>query len=225
MTSKITAIRTSDANCYLVRTGVGFFLIDTGYPNTRDTLMEALENTGCMPGDLQLVVLTHGDIDHAGSCAYLQRVYGARVAMHPGDVALVENGEEPKKECRSLLIKIVMGLASLSHRDLSMDDFERFKPDILVGDGTDLSKYGFEARILHTHGHTTGSISILTGDGDLFSGDTLMNAKKRFIVSGWAQDHDALRSSVERLMTVPIRNVYPGHLKPFPMEQVLKKNR
>jgi hypothetical protein len=52
-----------------------------------------------------------------------------------------------------------------------------------------------------------------------------MNARKQFILSGWAQDHDALKSSVERLMTVPVRTVYPGHLKPFPMEQFLKKSR
>jgi hypothetical protein len=47
----------------------------------------------------------------------------------------------------------------------------------------------------------------------------------RFILSGWAENHDALKSSVERLMRLPIRTVYPGHLKPFPMGQFLKKNR
>jgi glyoxylase-like metal-dependent hydrolase (beta-lactamase superfamily II) len=225
MTSEIATIRSSDANCYLVRTKSGFVLIDTGYPITRDALVGTLEHAGCRPGDLQLVVLTHGDIDHAGSCAYLQQAYSAKIAMHRGDAALVESGEEPVKECRSLLIKIVLGLASLSHRDVSMDDFECFQPDILVDEGTDLLEYGFDARILHTPGHTRGSISILTGDGDLFSGDTLMNARKQFILSGWAQDHDALKSSVERLMALPIRTVYPGHLKLFPMEQFLKKNR
>jgi hypothetical protein len=52
-----------------------------------------------------------------------------------------------------------------------------------------------------------------------------MNAKKKFILSGWAENHGALKSSIERLMTLSIRTVYPGHLKPFPMEQFLKKNR
>jgi glyoxylase-like metal-dependent hydrolase (beta-lactamase superfamily II) len=144
--------------------------------------------------------------------------------MHPGDAALVEQGIAPHKECRSLFIKIFLGLASLSHRGLSMDDFQRFQPDILVDEGADLAAYGLDAQVLHTPGHTTGSIAILTADGDLFAGDTLMNAKKSFIVSGWAQDHDELASSIERLMALPIRTVYPGHLKPFPMAQFLKKN-
>jgi glyoxylase-like metal-dependent hydrolase (beta-lactamase superfamily II) len=145
--------------------------------------------------------------------------------MHPGDAHLVENGVESNKECRSLFIKIILGLAALSHRDVSMADFQRFKPDILVEEGTDLSEYGFDAQVLHLPGHTEGSIGVLTADGDLFAGDTLMNAKKSFTLSGWAENHDALRSSVERLITLRIRTVYPGHLKPFPMEQFLKKNR
>jgi hypothetical protein len=52
-----------------------------------------------------------------------------------------------------------------------------------------------------------------------------MNAKKKYLLSGWAEDPDALKSSVERLMTLPIRTVYAGHLKPSPMQQFLKKNR
>ena len=224
MTTEITTIRTSDANCYLVRTKSGLFLIDTGYPTARGALVEALEGAGCQPGDLRLVLLTHGDIDHAGSCAYLQQVYRAKIAMHSGDAALAEQGIAPHKECRSLFITIFLGLASLSHRGLGMADFERFTPDILVDEGTDLSPFGLDAQVLHTPGHTKGSISLLTAGGDLFSGDTLMNAKQSFIVSGWAEDHDELASSIRRLMTLPIRIVYPGHLKPFPMEQFMKKN-
>jgi glyoxylase-like metal-dependent hydrolase (beta-lactamase superfamily II) len=225
VTTEIKTIRSSDANCFLVQTDAGFFLVDTGYPTERDALVEALESAGCQPGSLNLVLLTHGDIDHAGNCAYLQQAYDTKIAMHPTDVTLVENGTEPKKKCRSLFIKIILGLAALSHRNVSMADFERFQPDILVEEGTDLSDYGFAARVLHTPGHTKGSISILTADGDLFAGDTLMNARMNFILSGWAENHDELKSSVEQLMTLPVGTVYPGHLKPFSMEQFIKKNR
>jgi len=222
---EIRTIKVSDANSYLLRTAAGYFLVDTGYPSTRDVLERKLIGAGCRPGDLQLIVLTHGDIDHSGNCAYLREKYGCQIAMHAGDVTLVENGVESNKECRSLFIKIVLGLAALFHRDVNMADFERFTPDILVDEGFDLSEYGFDAQVLHLPGHTKGSIGILTADGDLFVGDTLMNAKKKFILSGWAENHDALKSSVERLMRLRIRTVYPGHLKPFPMAQFLTKNR
>jgi glyoxylase-like metal-dependent hydrolase (beta-lactamase superfamily II) len=223
--TEITPIRSSDANCYLVRAGSGFVLIDTGYPTERQALLDALQVAGCRAGDLRLVLLTHGDIDHAGSCAYLQRVYNAKVDMHAGDAPLVQDGTMPERECRSLLIKTVLSLASLFHRNVGMEGFERFAPDILVDEEFDLSPYGFDARIIHAPGHTEGSICVLTSDGALFSGDTPMNARKRFIVSGWAGDHEALGASVDRLMTLPICTVYPGHLKPFQMAQFLKKNR
>ena len=70
-----------------------------------------------------------------------------------------------------------------------------------------------------------GSISSLTADGNPSAGDALKNAKGKFIVSGWAEDHNALKSSAERLMTLRIGTVYPGHIKPLSMEQFLKKNR
>ena len=41
---------------------------------------EAFENAGCKPGDLKLVIITHGDLDHTGNCAFLQNKY--RTRMH-----------------------------------------------------------------------------------------------------------------------------------------------
>ena len=47
-------------------------LIDTGKPEKRADLVARLERAGCRPGDLRLIVLTHGDYDHAGNAAYLR---------------------------------------------------------------------------------------------------------------------------------------------------------
>jgi glyoxylase-like metal-dependent hydrolase (beta-lactamase superfamily II) len=221
----ITTIRSRDANCYLVAAGGGFVLVDTGYPTERATLLDALQAAGCGPDELRLVVLTHGDIDHAGNCAYLQQVYGVPIAMHPADAVLVEEGIQPKKECPSPFIRVLLGMAALLQRGVSMEDFERFKPDIHVDEGFVLSEWGLDARVVHTPGHTSGSICVVTSDGALFSGDTLMNARKRLIVSGWAEDHEELGSSIELLMTLPVDIVYPGHLKPFGMEEFRRKNR
>jgi len=45
---------------------------------------------------------------------------------------------------------------------------ERFKPDLYIDEGYDLSEYGLNAKFLHIPGHSKGSIGILTADGDLF---------------------------------------------------------
>ena len=80
-------------NCYLIETGTGYVLIDTGGSNKRAELEKELESAGCKPGNLALIVLTHGDFDHTGNAAYLRNEFGTTVAMHADDSGMVERGD------------------------------------------------------------------------------------------------------------------------------------
>ncbi len=64
--------RLGSVNCYIVETDSRFFLVDTGASNKRSTIEKELESAGCKPGDLMLIVLTHGDFVHTGNAAYLR---------------------------------------------------------------------------------------------------------------------------------------------------------
>ena len=72
-------LKMGTVNCYLVRTDTGYILIDTGSSNQRGALESELESAGCRPGNLDLVVLTHGDFDHAGNAAYLGKGFGVEI--------------------------------------------------------------------------------------------------------------------------------------------------
>jgi hydroxyacylglutathione hydrolase len=98
---------------------------------------------------------------------------------------------------------------------------ERFKPDLYIEDGYDLSEYGFDAKVLHIPGHSKGSIGILTVGGNLFCGDLFEN-KDRPILSSIMDDLTAANASVEKLKKLKIKTVYPGHGKPFPMEMFIR---
>jgi glyoxylase-like metal-dependent hydrolase (beta-lactamase superfamily II) len=74
-----------------------------------------------------------------------------------------------------LAAKILILLFKLRRQKISL---QKFKPDIFLRDGQDLGEYGFGAKIIHLPGHTKGSIGILTEEGDLFAGDTLVMAKR-----------------------------------------------
>ena len=50
-------------NCYLIKTDKGFILIDTGLSNNRNEIEKELEESGCKPSDLKLIIITHGDGD------------------------------------------------------------------------------------------------------------------------------------------------------------------
>ncbi len=91
---------------------------------------------------------------------------------------------------------------------------EKYNADVLLGDGDRLSEWGLDAAVLHTPGHTTGSISVLTAEGDLFCGDLLGNRGDQ--PSLWLTDDPvAAQASLERLKSLPIKMIYPGHGQPF----------
>ena len=77
-------------NCYLLQAGNGYILIDTGASNARKILIRELNSLGCRPGALNLIVLTHGDLDHVGNAAHIRTVFGSRIAMHAEDARIAE---------------------------------------------------------------------------------------------------------------------------------------
>jgi glyoxylase-like metal-dependent hydrolase (beta-lactamase superfamily II) len=202
-------------NCYLVKTPTGCILIDTGLPNRRSDLVRELEAADCGIGDLKLIVITHGHLDHNGSTAYLRERYGTKIAMHLGDSAMAESGDMfvGLKGLNVAVIRVLLPLVGMSR-------YDSFTPDISLKDGLDLSKYGLEARIVHLPGHSKGSIGVLTASGDFFCGDLLVNNKnpaRNTLIDDQAE-YDA---SVERLKTLNVKTIYPGHGKPFPIDQFM----
>ena len=85
--------RMGSVNCYLISTEGGYILIDAGASSGRSALEKALVHAGCKPGNLDLIVLTHGDFDHTGNAAYLRGRYGTEVAMHADDAGMAERGD------------------------------------------------------------------------------------------------------------------------------------
>jgi len=147
--------------------GDGITLIDAGLPDSPEAaIFPYLRGIGRDPSDISLVVITHGHDDHCGGAAAIVKASGARIAAHPADAAYVEN---PAK--------------------LWLDLHERFpryhpKPEVerRAGADVDLHLEGgmrldlgpFEAEIVHTPGHTDGSICIYDGKGrSLFTGDSV----------------------------------------------------
>jgi glyoxylase-like metal-dependent hydrolase (beta-lactamase superfamily II) len=222
MTQQINPIRLplplklSHVYSYLVKTDLGFFLVDTGMTNARHQLEATLEHLYCHPGDLKLILLTHGDFDHTGNAAYLRDKFKSQIAMHAGDAGMLENGDMFwNRKIKSSLLKKLLPLF------IHFGEKDQCTPDLLLSDGASLAEYGLDAQVLNTPGHSTGSICILTALGDLFCGDLLTNSSGKPRLNSMMYDKVAGDASFERLKTFPIKMVYPGHGDPFPWEALM----
>jgi hydroxyacylglutathione hydrolase len=231
MATQIKVINLGGVNCYLLSAGDGFVLIDTGFAGKRGQLAKELENAGCRPGNLKLIILTHGDIDHAANAAYLREKFAAKIAMHRDDAGMVEDGNmgrsrKARPDKISIIGLMIILLGNVSTILTLSNKFEKFTPDLYVEDRQSLSEYGIDASVICLPGHSKGSIGILTPEGDpsvasgqaLFCGDLLWNIRKpglHFLVDDLA----AHTSSTQKLKGMNIKTVYPGHGSPFSMEK------
>jgi hydroxyacylglutathione hydrolase len=138
-------------------------LIDTGVAGCEKNIFEYIRSTGRDPSEIALVVLTHSHPDHIGAARAIQQVTGCSIAAHPAEREWIEDVELQNRE------RPVPGFASLVRGSVQVDhelvDGESIEPDeTRVG----------EMLVLHTPGHSKGSISLLLhNDGALFCGDAI----------------------------------------------------
>jgi hydroxyacylglutathione hydrolase len=207
--------RLGQVNCYLVEGEQGHILIDTGSSNSRALLDRELEDAGCRLETFRLILLTHGDFDHTGNAAHLRARFGAPIAMHAGDLGMVQRGDMFAGRSKGNVL-----LRTMSPLLFRFGKSQRFEPDLTLQDGDSLSEYGLDAQVLSIPGHSSGSIGLLTAEGDLFCGDLLENLSKPDLNS-IMDDLVAANASVDRLSKLDIVTVYPGHGEPFPLNLLL----
>lgn len=211
--AKIIPIKLSFSNAYLVKDRQAI-LVDTGMPSEQDRILQAAAQAGVRPGDIRLILHTHAHVDHAGSSAALAARLSAPTAVHPADEAMLRTGRmNPLKPLR-LEARLIKPLVDRP--------FPPLAPDLMVGETTDLGPYGVEARILHTPGHTAGSISLLFPNGAAIVGDVLMGGymggnlfSARPNYHYFADDLSAVRRSLEAILQSGAQRLYVGHGGPL----------
>jgi glyoxylase-like metal-dependent hydrolase (beta-lactamase superfamily II) len=223
MLTKIHNINFGGVNCYLIQSDSNFILIDNGYPAKWPFLEKELQKSGCNSANLKLVVLTHGDHDHAGNSVSLKEKYGIKIAMHPGDSQMVEKGNMNwNRKTRPDKFSLIFRLMSMMSIFFNPGEFKTFIPDLYIDESFNFSSYGFNAEVIHIPGHSKGSIGIFTRDGSLICGDFLYNIFGKPTMD-FCDNLSDFNTSVKKVKSLKINTFYPGHGKPFTMEQFLKK--
>ena len=89
MALQIIPIQKSINTFYLVK-DEGTILVDAGWKGCSKTFAKVLQENNIRPEEIQLIVPTHGDFDHAGGAGELKALTGATLAVHERDRYLLE---------------------------------------------------------------------------------------------------------------------------------------
>src|SRR5215469_242492 len=160
-------------NSYLIVGQDGVTVIDAGLPGYWTLLLAELAAIGKSLGDVRALILTHGDTDHIGFAARLHRQAGVAAFIHGADVGRAQlTVRKPNSGWGPVKIGPLAGFLWYSARRGGL----RPRPATglqAIADGEVLDVPG-SPRIIHTPGHTPGSVSVHVAAVDaLFAGDEM----------------------------------------------------
>lgn len=177
-----------ETNCYIIFDGEdNAIIIDPGGEPEKISLF--IKNKNLKP---QMIINTHGHADHCGGNKFLKKKYSIPILMHENDVKILNSFEN------KFFFPLMHGSPSPN-------------PDRFIKDGELIEFGGNTLKIIHTPGHTPGSISIFT-DGIFFSGDLIFSGSvgRTDLPGGsWNQLIDSIKNKVLSLPDETI--ILPGH--------------
>ncbi|MBI3989231.1 MAG: MBL fold metallo-hydrolase [candidate division NC10 bacterium] len=206
-------------------------LIDAG-PHTEEAweaLCEGLARAGSAPERIRRIILTHGHVDHYGLACRIARASGAEILAHKGDAAVIREHPEALYRWTAFLGRFLpqAGFSPEWAKGIS-DQIARCHAGYagavpvarVLQDGEELSVGSFVLQVVHTPGHTPGSLGLLDPQtGFLLSGDTLLKTITPNPVLQVFDDFFGERfenlvhylTSLKKLENLPVRRVLPGH--------------
>lgn len=192
--SNLFQIQGSDggSHSYLIRGDYKNVLIDAGLDKNFFQLQSALLTIGIKVRDIDIVINTHEHFDHIGANRYFQdyaliaahRFAAVKIAVKDKYVTMYESGD-----LNELPLKIHLWLE------------DKFRFDI----------GNFVLEVIHTPGHTSGSICIFELNNKLlFTGDTVFADGTLSYISESGSIGDYI-NSIGRLGIISVHEIYPGH--------------
>ncbi len=176
-----------DSLCYLIYEGKEAVLIDAGV-NCEKVLSVAQE----FGVDIKSIILTHGHIDHIAEADRIIEKTGAKLFIHADDAQCLVDPRANASAYTGKPFSITSKYSTLSDKSV-----------ITIGER--------KLNIIHTPGHTPGSVCILCDD-ILFSGDTLFAMGYGRVDLPYGSFEDIYSSLVDTLFKLePDIKVFPGH--------------
>jgi len=185
---------TKGSHVYAVTGGDGVTLIDTSVPGKGEAILSELEAYGVHPDGVRRILLTHHDVDHIGSAAFLQEKTGCDIYIHPKDYPYIMEGEK-----RDGIKRFIGALMKVQ----KPKEVKRIEGDF-IGDFAVIPSPG------HTRGHTAYRFRDV-----LFLGDLVRSSNGKLAMSpimNWSKTE--LLNSIKSLPVGGAVWLCPAHGEP-----------
>jgi len=185
-------------NVYLVYDGLDWALIDIGYEESVDEIIELVRQLDFPLAQCRALVATHADVDHIQGLAKAKAILKAPVLAHPLAVESLESGDK---------VKTFAEIAAQNvHLEMPVVKVDR---EIRDGDLIEIGRQRLE--VWHTPGHTDSQLAFRLGNL-LLSGDNIYrDGSVGAIDAHHGSDIPAFISSLERIAASDVEWLLPSH--------------
>ncbi len=203
----ILQILSGRSNVFLITKGSIHIIVDTGPKFMWNTLQNRLSRLGI--DQIDLLILTHSHFDHAGNSSRIKEKYKARIVIHKNESNYLLSGDNIIPKGTNPFAKFLMRIFAEKFKSYTL--YEPCNYDYLVDEHFSLSDFGFNAFLIHTPGHTQGSICVIIDDEIALVGDTMFGVFPWSIYPPFANDPDHLIKSWEKLVKTKCHIFIPSH--------------
>ena len=197
------------ANTYLLIDN-SLTLVDTGFKGRSTRILKEVRQLGYSPSDITTIIITHHHADHVGSLATLKKVTKAQIMAHPADAPYIDGRlTQPGLPALQWLSKTIVPLRNLwTTTPVAVD--------VLLNDGDELPVLG-GIKVLHTPGHTLGSISLFLPEKRLvIAGDLIAHRfGLRLPSKAFTVDIEQEIRSIEKVSGLDFDVICFGHGSPL----------
>lgn len=204
---KILKILSGRSNVFLLRNRQSVILIDTSAGFMWNALQRNLDRTGI--DRIDLLILTHSHFDHAANANKIKEKYNAQVIIHDSEAGYLLSGTNILPAGTNPVIAFIVRV--FARQFISFARYQPCKADLTVESYYDLSGYGFNAFLMHTPGHTKGSLSLIIDNEIAIVGDTMFGVFPWTIFPPFASDPEQMVKSWEKLLDTKCKLFLPSH--------------
>lgn len=195
-------------NVYLIFDGKDWLLIDVGYEETVEEIVELIRQLDFPLSSCKTLIATHADVDHIQGLAKMNQLLKTKITGHPLAAEPLASGDKIKT------------FAEIAAQGIHLE-MPPVKLDVLVDEGDTIRVGSLKLQVWHTPGHTDSQLSFRLGNL-LFSGDNIYrDGCVGAIDAHHGSDISAFIASLKRIRSSDVEWLLPSHGPIFRKDNVL----